>query len=400
MSNSWPLVPLGEVAVQYRSYIHKLDDRKYPKLSVKLYGKGCILDEFTEGKEVKMKRHQLAKPGQLILSEIWGKKGAIGIVPNDGQDALVTSHFFLFDIDNKRVLTEWLLWLTKANYFETELSQKAKGSTGYAAVRPKQLLELMIPLPSLDDQRRIVQEIGELAGRIDEAKKIQEQATAETNNLIISSLNLFFTQKEMALWAECALEDIAEIISGVTLGRKFESNKILVPYLRVANVQDGWLELSEIKQVEIHPHELDKWRLKSGDLLLTEGGDFDKLGRGTVWHGEIQDCIHQNHTFRVRLDQTRILPEFMELEIRSSYGKDYFLSKAKKTTNLASINQTQLRAFPVRFPSTLQQECILKKVSDLEKRLKLLIEEQTRSQTILDAFLPSVLEKAFTGTLY
>jgi len=373
MNSSCPLVPLSSVLTQDRSYIYELEDRPYPKLSVKLYGRGCVLDGFTDGKDVKMRRHQLAKPGQVILSEIWGKKGAIGIVPEEGDGALVTSHFFLFDIDPTKVATDWLLWLTKANYFENELSIKAKGSTGYAAVRPNQFLDLSIPLPSLKDQWRIVAEINEVISRVREVSRLQEDAVEETKNLFTSFLNSLFSKEEMAGWHECVLGNLAEIVSGVTLGRKIEAAKISVPYLRVANVQDGWLDLDEIKQVEIRPHELDKWRLIPGDLLLTEGGDFDKLGRGTVWNGDIPNCIHQNHIFRVRIDQTRIHPTFLELEIRSSYGKSYFLSKAKKTTNLASINQTQLRGFPVRIPPLIVQENIIMRVSEVEKALKLLI---------------------------
>lgn len=397
MNSPWPFVPLSSVLTQDRSYIYELEDRPYPKLSVKLYGRGCVLDGFTDGKEVKMKRHQLAKPGQVILSEIWGKKGAIGIVPEEGKNALVTSHFFLFYIDGNKVIVDWLFWLIKANFFESELSVKAKGSTGYAAVRPNQFLDLLIPLPSLEDQQRIISKIRNFFNCIEEVMELQQDAIRETENLTISVLNSFFSEEEMISWDNCSLGDLAEIVSGVTLGRKIETAKISVSYLRVANVQDGWLNLEEIKEVEIRPHEFEKWRLKPGDLLLTEGGDFDKLGRGTVWNGEIPNCIHQNHIFRVRLDQSRIIPEFLELEIRSSYGKDYFLSKAKKTTNLASINQTQLRAFPVRYPSLQAQESIIKRMLDLENALKLLLEEQSKSQTILEALLPSILDKAFTG---
>src|SRR5690606_6015842 len=94
----WPMVKLGEVLTLYAEYIGAPEPREYKKLSVKLYGKGVVLNAPANGAALKMKRHQIAKAGQVILSEIWGKKGAIGLVPPEGDGALCTSHFFLFDV--------------------------------------------------------------------------------------------------------------------------------------------------------------------------------------------------------------------------------------------------------------------------------------------------------------
>jgi type I restriction enzyme, S subunit len=152
-------------------------------------------------------------------------------------------------------------------------------------------------------------------------------------------------------WSVVELGSISEIRSGVTKGRKFNGkDTIFYPYLRVANVQDGYFELDEIKKVEVLPSDIDKFHLKKGDVLMTEGGDFDKLGRGAVWNGEIPNCIHQNHIFRVRPDTTKILPEFLNAVTGSMRGKRYFLSSSKQTTGIASINKTQLSAFPMPLP--------------------------------------------------
>lgn len=399
VSEAWRTVKLADVLVQDRNYVRELDSREYPRLSVKLYGKGCVVNGSARGDEVRMQRHQLARPGQVILSEIWGKKGAIGTVPDDGDGALVTSHFFLFDLVSTEVDPAWLKWLIAANYFEPELSQEARGSTGYAAVRPKQFLELSIPLPPLDEQRRIVAKLDALRARVEQALALQAAAIAEAKALIDATLYAKFCEDTTADWQIASLERLAEIRAGVTLGRKIAGDTINVPYLRVANVQDGRLDLADIKEVAIRPDELAKWRLQPGDLILTEGGDFDKLGRGTIWRDEIPNCIHQNHIFRVRLNQEVILPEFMELEIRSPYGKDYFLSKAKKTTNLASINQTQLRAFPVRFPSKSRQAAIVAEIGELHRRIEKLIQAQRESEQELEAMLPAALDRAFRGEL-
>ncbi len=176
MTDAWPMAILGELMTQNRDYIDAPEARSYPKLSVKLYGKGVVLDAPADGSSLKMKRHQVAKAGQVILSEIWGKKGAIGFVPLEGEGALCTSHFFLFDLYLDRVEPRYLQAIFTANYLQEQLDAGAKGTTGYAAVRPKDLLAARIPLPPLPEQRRLVARIEELAGKIEDARGLRREA--------------------------------------------------------------------------------------------------------------------------------------------------------------------------------------------------------------------------------
>lgn len=172
-------------------------------------------------------------------------------------------------------------------------------------------------------------------------------------------------------WAVRNLGSMAKIVSGVTLGSKESASGGLdVPYLRVANVQDGYLDLTEIKTVRISRKELEQLRLQVGDVLMNEGGDFDKLGRGAVWSGEIEDCVHQNHVFRVRTDSSSLLPYFLAFYSESSFGKKYFLISSKQSTNLASINSTQLNAYPIALPSREEQQAIIKRISAVNGRIE------------------------------
>ncbi|KZC15440.1 hypothetical protein RHOFW510R12_04865 [Rhodanobacter sp. FW510-R12] len=126
----------------------------------------------------------------------------------------------------------------------------------------------------------------------------------------------------------------------------------------MANVQDGHLNLAKVKTIWVERDQIDRYRLKRGDVLMTEGGDFDKLGRGDVWREQIPLCLHQNHVFVVRPDQNRLDSGFLAAMAASEYGRNYFLSCAKRSTNLASINATQLKAFPVLLPCLEEQRGI------------------------------------------
>ena len=164
----------------------------------------------------------------------------------------------------------------------------------------------------------------------------------------------------MSDWSVVPLREVADIAAGFTLGRKTKETELVdVPYLRVANVQDGRLALTDIKTVAATRREMEKWTLRDGDLLLTEGGDLDKLGRGACWREQLPVCIHQNHIFRVRLPGNLYDPEFVSFQVGSGYGKAYFLAHAKKTTGIASINQKVLGSFPLLSPPLTEQRQIV-----------------------------------------
>ena len=139
--------------------------------------------------------------------------------------------------------------------------------------------------------------------------------------------------------------------------------------MRVANIQDGHIDLGEVKEIESLETDIEKYALQYGDILLTEGGDPDKLGRGAVWREEVKPCIHQNHIFRVRVDKLKITPEYLSALIGSARGKRYFLRAAKQTTGIASINMTQLKGFPALLPPISLQNKYVNLLRRYEKHL-------------------------------
>ena len=167
-------------------------------------------------------------------------------------------------------------------------------------------------------------------------------------------------------WVTVAFDEVAIVIGGVTKGRNLRGRETLIcQYLSVANVQRGFFKLDELKTIQIAKDELDKYKVAKDDLLITEGGDWDKVGRTAIWPGGIDDCLHQNHVFKTRVPSDLLLNEWVELVFNSGIGRDYFAGASKQTTNLASINMTQLRSFPLPIPPTAEQRAILCRLSEL-----------------------------------
>lgn len=248
-----------------------------------------------------------------------------------------------------RADASWLYYavprVVKSAFAETAI----KGKTLNLA----KLNDLPIPVPeSVAEQRRIAgimeavdQEISMVQSMIEKRKIIERAA-------VVQALG--------ESWNALPLGEIATVTAGLTLGPEPSgASSVELPYLRVANVQDGYIDTSNLRTVRVLRADVRRYAVQKGDVLLTEGGDFDKLGRGAVWDGRVEPCLHQNHVFRVRCRSDLIIPDYLALHMASQAGRRYFLRVAKQTTNLASINSTQLKAMPIPVPPLAEQEGIL-----------------------------------------
>jgi type I restriction enzyme, S subunit len=165
-------------------------------------------------------------------------------------------------------------------------------------------------------------------------------------------------------WELRPLVDMAEIRSGIAKNSNVSvSDPVLVHYLRVANVQDGFLDLSEVSRIRVGRNDIKRYAVQPGDMLMNEGGDLDKLGRGSIWRGEFSPCIHQNHVFVVRC-RLALSPEYLSAWTGGAPARRYFMLAGKQTTNLASINKTALGQLPVAVPAPGEQIAIAEVLSD------------------------------------
>ena len=201
-------------------------------------------------------------------------------------------------------------------------------------------------------------------------------------------------------WVWASLDMLGDIVSGVTKGtkRKTPQETREVPYLRVANVQRGYLDLEEIKTIEATESDIEKYTLLVNDILFNEGGDRDKLGRGWVWEGQVDGCIHQNHVFRLRLYVEEMVPELIS-HYGNTFGKLWFQNAGKQTTNLASINKGILQSFPVPLAPIEEQ---IEIGEQLQEELDALGKQEESAQSglaLCEAQRKNILKDAFSGKL-
>jgi type I restriction enzyme S subunit len=334
----------------------------------------------------------IVKSGDVIFAKMRDTKKVLRITKD--LSGIVVSTGFAVLRPIKECAPEYLATYLRTDYFE---QQKTKFSSGAVqpAITNAGIKKLKIPFPSLNDQLRIAKLLGKIEGLIELRKQNIEQLDDLLKSVFLDMFG--FNDGTYKQTVIDKLSNHTQIMSGATKGKKYKNEQLIeMPYMRVANVQDGYFSLEEIKSIQVSQKEIDRYLLKKNDILLTEGGDPDKLGRGAVWEEQVPNCIHQNHIFRVRInDLYELKPQFLSALIGSHYGKSYFLKSAKQTTGIASINSTQLKNFPTLIPPIDLQE---KFVSIVEK-IAIVKSQYKEGLSDLEELYGALSQKAFNGEL-
>lgn len=333
-----------------------------------------------------------------------------GLLHHADHPVLFTNFVKRVRVDTSLVTPEffWRAWAYA--YWQGRTKTYEKRTTGIRNFKYRDFVSSEVFLiPPLPEQRAIAR----VLRTVQEAIEATERTVEAARELKRSMMEYLFTygpvpvdqadrveQQEARFgqvplsWSIPALEECATVQTGIAKGRRVTSGRtISAPYLRVANVQDGFLDLNEIKSIEIRPGEESRYGLRFGDVLLTEGGDSDKLGRGAIWRDEIPDCVHQNHVFAVRADSALLGSEYLGYLVQTRYSKAYFLNVAHRTTHLACINSAKLKALPVPLPSAPEQQKIARHLEKVDGYLELQIDRAKA----LGGLFSSLLHNLMTG---
>ncbi|HET7483583.1 MAG TPA: hypothetical protein VFK89_12065 [Actinomycetota bacterium] len=334
-------VRLGDVIERVRRPIAVEPNSQYLEVGVRSHGKGIFHKEPMRGVELGAKKVFAIEPGDLVFNIVFAWEGAVAVA-GPRERGMCGSHRFptyrpLKDSCDVRYLAEYLLSPRGVRM----LGLVSPGSAGRnRTLNQTALLDLRIPLPSMQEQRRIIDLLLSMDDARDRASHVA--MSAEAGGLAWDSTSVPADHHEVLLG------DIAEVLSGVTKDARRQADPafVEVPYLRVANVQRGYLDLDDVATIRVPEHKVRQLQLQPGDILFNEGGDRDKLGRGWVWEGQLAVCIHQNHVLRARLRDGSFDPRFVAIWA-NSYGRAWFERMGTQTTNLASLNLSTLKRFPV-----------------------------------------------------
>lgn len=361
----------------------------------------------------------LLSPGDLLFTRYSGSKefvGACACVP-DNVGAL-TYPDKLIRVKLSEVDSQYLAAAFSSPVVRSEVEKVLRTTAGQVGISGSSLKSVRVPLAPLAEQRRIVAALEVHLSHIDaggsilsslglttETLQAQTLAAAladsvssphEFRNLAPAGTNDGTLPRLPADWRWKRLGEIADVVGGITKDAKRQADSKLreVPYLRVANVQRGRLDLSQISSIRASEQKILDLTLRHGDVLLNEGGDRDKLARGWIWQSELPECIHQNHVFRARIRDGELHPKILAWHA-NTFGKQWAQANGKQSVNLASISLRMIRLMPVPIPPLSQQESIVATIEEnlaAADRLKTAVEngslkaEQLRRSLLTEAF--------------
>lgn len=374
---------------------------------------GIQVTQMMPFRQAPSRARRIVRNGDILISTVRTYLKAIAPII-DPPDNMVASTGFAVIRPTYEFQSPFASFALRLEGYINEIVARSVG-VSYPAINASDLVDIYVPLPPLPEQTKIAAFLDHETAKIDAliAKQqrlialLEEKRQAVISHAVTKGLNPTAPLRPSGIdwlgdvpehWEVKRLKYIAGIQSGIPKGPTLQSEALIsVPMLRVANVQDGYLDLDDVHEIQILPNQLERFSLQVGDVLMNEGGDNDKLGRGAVWEGQITPCIHQNHVFAIRTH----FPDsnWLSVVTQASYAKFSFFRVAKQSTNLASISSTNIKEVPVVFPPKSERKDILEFV-DLQKgRFDGLHDNCHKQITLLKERRTALISAAVTGKI-
>lgn len=406
--DDWKVSQLGSLYVPRNE---RVSDKDYPPLSVTM--KGVVPQLSSAAKTDDGDNRKLVRVGDFAINSRSDRRGSCGISPYDGSVSLINTVL----TPRNSMHPGYYNWLFHTDAFADEFYKWGHGIVDDLwTTRWQEMKRIKVPVPLYEEQQAIANYLNS------ECKRIDEIIAAAKNNIddyklwkaaVLYDVVTKGTSQNQSLrncgikwigcipshWQVSKIGRFIKIRSGITLGKTYPQGTELIemPYLRVSNVKAEGFALEDVAKIKVTPEEAEKYALKSGELLMTEGGDRDKLGRGTIWHEEISPCLHQNHVFAVTCDENWLLTEYLAYLTASPVGREYFDLTAKKTTNLASTNSNTIMQFKVPIPPVSEQREIVALLDQKCAVINDLIAEKTELISDLELYKKSLIYEVVTG---
>ena len=406
---SWQTLTIGSL---FKVRNEKVNDTDYPPLSVT---KGGIVPQMENvAKSDANDNRKMVLTNDFVINSRSDRKQSCGVSSLDGSVSLINT--VLYPAKGAPIVPAYLNYLLKNYGFAEEFYRWGHGIVADLwTTRWQEMKSILLPMPSMEEQQQILDAISEQTDKVDaliknvqaQVEKLKSYKQSLVTEVVTKGLDPTVPTKDSGVewigeipehWGTAKLQYCAKIRSGVTLGKNYPVGTELVerPYLRVANVQSGGVVLDNVKTIFVSVNDDIQYRLSAGEVLMTEGGDRDKLGRGCVWKGQIDPCLHQNHIFALKTN-TLLDPQFLAYMTASTVGRVYFDITAIKTTNLACTNSSKVLAFRFPLPSMEEQKYIVKLLDDKCSQVDRLIAIKQSKIEKLEQYKRSLIYEYVTG---
>ncbi|MFL5818375.1 MAG: hypothetical protein ACJ76L_12350 [Conexibacter sp.] len=355
----------------------------------------------------------VARPGDLVFSKIDARNGAIGVVPEHVGELAFSSEFVVYEIDTERLAREFVALLLRTRTVLAHLDSLAVGHSGRKRLSPQAFEGLTIRSFALPEQQRIAGEHRMLRAKAAEYRAEAGSLVPAAAGNVLQELGVDYVRPTSpplafaiphastrgwtprksavvlqgvdadlrAAYPVAKLDDVADLQRGVSKSPRNRPGTHATPYIRVANVQPGIVDLTDVQHIDVPPQRLDAVRLVEGDVLVCRNNSLEWVGKAALWKGEIDPCAHDDHVFVVRCKRSRLLPEFLNAYLQTDFARAWFISEAQITTNLAGISGNAVTGLPIPLPPLPLQQALGERYDEARRKAAALLAEAQALET-------------------
>ncbi len=395
---SWPRLPLGEVLRYVARPVDVKPNETYREIGIRSHSKGVFHKPPVSGMELGNKRVFWVQPGDFVLNIVFAWEGAVAIL-GEAESGMIGSHRFpTFRADESRLDNRFLLAYFKTHEGRELLGRVSPGGAGRNRTLSKTaFLEQPVPVPPLPEQQRVVSRIEELAAQIAEARSLRHSASDETEALVKAALHRLANDINPG----GVLGDVLCAPPRNGWSAKCDNADDGIPVLSLSAVTGFRYRSTEIKRTSLHAPKDGHFWLRPGDVLVTRSNTPELVGHAAIYDGKPAPCIYPDLMMRLEFKGEDVDRRFVWYWLQSPSAREFITRRAKGTSpTMKKISQGIVMAIP--FPSTLpvlEQRRIVAELDALQAKVDALKRLQAETTTELDALLPSILDRAFTGQL-
>ena len=395
METNWPTVKLEEVLSLSRESVEIYPLRTYKQITVRLHHKGVVLREEKIGQRIKSKQY-LAKEGQFIISRIDARNGAMGLVPQELDGAIVTNDFLLYEINEKNLFTKYFDFLTSTKSFVWECIKASKGTTNRVRLKPEKFLQIKISLPLLEEQKHIVARIESVMAKIEEARRLRAEAVKEVGETVENTHNQIFMELSQN-FGTVQIQHTELDINPENIDPKREFGDNPFTYIDVSSVEQNTGKIFGKKDITgVDAHSRARRKMHKNDIVfsavrpnLKKCFIVDEKLDGNV-------CSTGFTIFRIRNDGYD--PKFLKYQLLSNF----FINQCMEVVtggHYPAINDKNMKNLEVISPPLPEQRRIVAYLDSLQTKVDELKKLQAETEKELEELVPSILDRAFKGEL-
>ncbi|MGB6499681.1 MAG: restriction endonuclease subunit S [Candidatus Acidiferrum sp.] len=367
----------------------------YRQLGVQLWGRGAYEREELEGSQTRYKTLSRVEAGDIVVNKIWARNGSVAVVSSELSGCYVSGEFPTFAPLPAKLEPAWFHWYSKTPALWRQCDEKSRGTSGKNRIRPEKFLEIEIPLPNIDEQRRIVSRIEEMAAKLEEARMLRHGALTAVEKLVTAEAESCFR----TLVVNNGIRKFSDFAPHVTSGPRNWGAYYSDSGTRFYRAQDvsADFQIGDGSKVYVSAPtngQAEGAKLQSGDLMLVITGAT--VGRCTVFPSGGEPGLVNQHVALCRFPKESVVPEYVLWGLRSEGGQKQLLGQ-RYGQGKPGLNLNNIRSLELPFPSIEVQRRTVVYLDSFRAKVECLRKHQSETAAELNALMPSILYKAFRG---